>query len=76
MKLKLQKLGSLVIKGRKCIDELPFEVAGEIILSIQKEPLKTLRRVYNSNFTDRQAEDNLKKKKKIKELVQKLTNRC
>ena len=42
-------------KGAKCIDEQPFQVSGEIILSIQKEPLKTLGRVYNSSVTDRQA---------------------
>ena len=69
MKLKPQKSRSLVIKGGKCIDEQPFQVAGEIIPSIQKEPLKTLGRVYNSSVTDRQAQDNLKK---IMELVQKI----
>ena len=57
------------MKGGKCIDEKPFQVAGEIIPSIQKEPLKTLERVYNSSVTDRQAQDNLKK---IMELVQKI----
>ena len=55
------------MKGGKCIDEQPFQVAGEIIPSIQKEPLKTIERVYNSSVTDRQAQDNLKK---IMELVQ------
>ena len=57
------------MKGGKCIDEQPFQVAGEIIPSIQKEPLKTLERVYNSSVTDGQAQDNLKK---IMELVQKI----
>ena len=70
MKLRPYKSGSLVIKGEKCIDEQPFQVAGEIIPSIQKEPLKTLEKVCNSSVTDRQAEDDLKKK--IKELVQKI----
>ena len=70
MKLKPQISRSLVIRGGKCIDEQPFQVAGEIIPSIQKEPLKTLGRVYNSSVTDRQAQDDLKKK--IKELVQKI----
>ena len=74
MKLKPQKSRSLVITGGKYIDEQPFQVAGEIIPSIQKEPLKALGRIYNSSFTDRQAQDNLKKK--IKKLVQKLTSRC
>ena len=45
MKLTPQKSRSLVIKGGKCIDEQPFHVAGEIIPSIQKEPLHTLGRV-------------------------------
>ena len=45
MKLKPQKSRSPVIKGGKCIDEQPFQVAEEIIPSIQKEPLKTLERV-------------------------------
>ena len=70
MKLRHQKLGSLVIKGEECIDKQPFQVAGEIVPSIQKEPLKTLERVSNSSVTDRQAEDDLKKK--IKELIQKI----
>ena len=70
MKLKPQKSRSLVIKGEKYIDEQPFEVAGEIIPSIQKKPLKPLGRIYNSSVTDRQAQDNLKKK--IKELEQKI----
>ena len=69
MKLKPQKSGRLVIKGGKGIDQLPFQVSGEIIPSIQKELLKILGRVCNS-VTDILAEDNLKKK--IKELVQKI----
>ena len=68
MKLKSQKSRSLLIKGEKYINEKPFHVAGEIIPSNPEEPLKTLGRVYNSNVTDRQAQDNLKKK--INELVQ------
>ena len=68
MKLKPQKSRSLVITGGKYIDEQPFQVAGEIIPSIQKEPLKTLGRVYNSSVTDRQAQHDLKK---IKEFLQK-----
>ena len=59
-----------MIKRGKCIDQLRFQVAGEIIPSIQKELLKTLGWVCNSSVTDRQAEDDLKKK--IKELVQKI----
>ena len=70
MKLKPLKSRSRVIKGGKCLDEEPFQDAGEIIPSIQKKPLKTLGRVYNSSVTDRQAQDDLKKK--IKELVQKI----
>ena len=70
MTLKPQKSRSLVIKGGKYIDQQPFQVAEEIIPSIQKEPLKTLERVYNSSVTGRQTQDNLKKK--IKELVQKI----
>ena len=69
MKLKPQKSGRLVIKGGKGIDQLPFQVSGEIIPSIHKELLKILGRVCNS-VTDIQAEDDLKKK--IKELVQKI----
>ena len=61
------------MKGGKCIDEQPFQVAGEIFPSIQKEPLKTLARVCNSSVTDRQAQNNLKK---IMELVQKLLSCC
>ena len=53
MKLTPPKSRSLVIKGGKCIDQQPFQVAGEIIQSIQKEPLKTLGRVYNSSVTDK-----------------------
>ena len=68
MKLKPQKSGGLVIKGGKGIDQLPFQVSGEIIPSIQKELLKILGRVCNS-VTDIQPEDDFKKK--IKELVQK-----
>ena len=70
MKLKPQKSRSLVIKGGKCIDEQTFQVAGEIIPSIQKELLKTLGRFYNSSVPDRQAQDDLTKK--IKELVQEI----
>ena len=69
IKLKPHKSRSLVIKGRKRIDEQPFQVVEEIIPSFQKEPLKTLGRVYNSSVSDRQAQEDLKKK--IKELVQK-----
>ena len=69
IKLKPQKSRSLVIKGRKRIDEQPFQVAEEIIPSFQKEPLETLGRVYNSSVSDRQVQDDLKKK--IKELEQK-----
>ena len=54
---------------RRKMHEEQFQVAGEIIPSIQKEPLKNLGRVYNSSVTDRKAKDELKKK--IKELVQK-----
>ena len=54
MKLKPQS-SSLVIKEGEFIDEQPFEVTGEIILSTQKEPLKILGIVYNSSVTDRQA---------------------
>ena len=53
MKLKLRKSRSLVIRGGKYIDEQQFQVAGEIVLSIQKEPLKTLGKVYSSSVTDR-----------------------
>ena len=60
MKLKPQKSRSLVIKGGKCRYEQPFQVAGEIIPSIQKELLKTLGRVYNSSVTDRQVHDDLR----------------
>ena len=59
-----------MIKGEIGIDKQPFQVVGEIITSIQKEPLKTLENVCNSSVTDRQAEDDLKKK--IKRLVQKI----
>ena len=69
MKLKPQKSGRLVIKGGKGIDQLPFQISGEIIPSIQKELLEILGRVCNS-VTDILAEDDLKKK--IKELVQKI----
>ena len=62
MKLKPKKSRSLLIKGGKCIDEKPFQVAEEIIPSIQKKPSKTLGRVYNISVTDRQAQDDLKKK--------------
>ena len=68
MKLKPKKSRSLLIKGGKCIDEKPFQVAEEIIPSIQKKPSKTLGRVYNISVTDRQAQDDLKK---IKQLLQK-----
>ena len=70
MKLKHQKSRDLLIKGGKCMDEQPFQVAVEIIPSIQKEPLKTFGRFYNNSVTDRQAQDDLKKI--IKELVQKI----
>ena len=60
MKLKPQKSRSLVIKGGKSIYEEPFQVAGEIIPSVQKELLKTLARVYNSSVTDRQVHDDLR----------------
>ena len=62
MKLKPKKSRSLLIKGGKCTDEKPFQVAEEIIPSIQKKPSKTLGRVYNISVTDRQAQDDLKKK--------------
>ena len=62
MKLKPQKSKSLVTKGGKCIDEQLFQNTGEIIPSVQKEPLKTLGRVYSSKVSDRQAQDDLKKK--------------
>ena len=69
MKLKLRKSRSLVIRGGKYIDEQQLQVAGEIVLSIQKEPLKTLGRVYSSSVTHRPVQDDLKKK--VKELIQK-----
>ena len=67
---KSQKSRSLVVKGRKCIDQQPFQIAGETIPPIQKESLKTLGRLYNSSVTDRETQDYLKKK--IMELVQKI----
>ena len=70
MKLKPQKSRSLVIRGGRSIDEQPFTVGEEIIPSIQKEPLKTLGRIYNSSATDKGASEDLKKK--ITDLVQKL----
>ena len=71
LKLKPQKSKSLVIKGGKHINKQPFEVAGEINLSIQKEPLKTIGKVNNSSVIDRHLRDDLRKK--ITELVQKLS---
>ena len=59
MKLKPQKSRGLVIKGGKCIDE---------------QPLKTLGSVYNSSVTDRQAQDDLKKK--VNSWYKKLASRC
>ena len=59
-----------MVKGRKCIDQQPFQIAGETIPPIQKELLKTLGRLYNSSVTDRETQDYLKKK--IMELVQKI----
>ena len=70
MKLKPQKSRSLVIRKGKSIDEQPFKVGEEIIPSIQKEPLKTLGRIYNSSVTDKTAREDLRKK--IIDLVQKL----
>ena len=67
---KSQKSRSLVVKRRKCIDQQPFQIAGETIPPIQKELLKTLGRLYNSSVTDRETQDYLKKK--IMELVQKI----
>ena len=59
-----------MVKGSKCIDRQPFQIAGETIPPIQKELLKTLGRLYNSSVTDRETQDYLKKK--IMELVQKI----
>ena len=70
MKLKPQKSRSLVIRKGKSIDEQPFKVGEEIIPSIQKEPLKTLGRIYNNSVTDKIAREDLRKK--IIDLVQKL----
>ena len=72
MKIKPQKQRSLVIKGGKSIYEQPFEVAGEIIPSIQTKPLKNLGTACNSSVTDNQTHDDLKKK--IKVLVQNNVN--
>ena len=53
LRLKNQKSKSaVIIKGGGYIDEQPLQVAGEIIPSLHKEPLKTLGRVYNSSVTD------------------------
>ena len=65
-----QKSRTLVIRKGKSIDEQPFEVGEEIIPSIQKEPLKTLGRIYNSSVTDTIARKDLRKK--IVDFVQKL----
>ena len=46
MKLKPKKSRSLAVKGGECIDQQAFQVAGKIILSIQKEPLN--RRILRS----------------------------
>ena len=53
LKLKPQKSSSLVIKGRKCINKQPFEVAVEVNLYTRKEPLKTIGKVNNSSLMDR-----------------------
>ena len=63
-----------MIKGRKYIDQQLFQVAGEIIPSIQKEPLKTLGRVCNGSVTDAPAQDDWKRK--VDELTKKLSSRC
>ena len=69
MKLKPQISRSLVLKEGKCLNEQPFEVAGEIIPFIQKERLKNLGRICNGSVTGKQVLDNFKKKRK--ELIQK-----
>ena len=71
MKLKPQESRGLVIKEAKYIDGQPFEVAGDTIPSIHKEPLTAMGRVYNSSVTDRLARDDLKNK--ILELFKTLT---
>ena len=52
-----------MVKGRAMNVE-PFDVDGSTIPSIQKKPVKSLGRVYNSSVSDRKAKEQLQAKVK------------
>ena len=62
MKLKPSKSRSLVLQRGKCMDVQPFEVDGSVIQLLQREPLRTLGRVYDTSISDRHCQSEFKVK--------------
>ena len=59
MKAKAVKSRSCVIKSGRSLHIEPFSVNKEPIPSIQRNPVKTLGRIYDGNLSDRQAKIDL-----------------
>jgi ubiquitin carboxyl-terminal hydrolase 22/27/51 len=62
MKPKAPKSRSCVVKSGRCLHVSPFVVRGEVIPSLQDNPVKTLGRVIDGSLSDRKAKDELYKK--------------
>ena len=59
MKPKAKKSRSLVLIKRRSMNVEPFLVGGEVIPSLQRNPVKTLGRVYDGALSDRNAKEEL-----------------
>ena len=55
MKAKAVKSRSCVIQSGRSLDIEPFSVNGDVIPSIQRNPVKTLGRMYDGKLTDKNA---------------------
>ena len=62
MKPKAPKSRSCVIKSGRSMNVAPFTVRGEVIPSIQSNPVKTLGRIIDGSLTDRKSRGELFKK--------------
>lgn len=59
MKPKAVKSRSCVIKSGRCMNVAPFSIRGEIIPSLQNNPVKTLGRIIDGSLSDRKAREEL-----------------
>ena len=59
MKAKAVKSRSCVIKSGRCLDVAPFQVGGDVIPSIQQNPVKSLGRIIDGSLTDRKSKEEL-----------------